>query len=201
MRPGAEAPDIGSTPRGSEGDEAPPCLALSIEDVWRGASVSYDWAARVVDAALAAAEQDPDAAEVSLLLTDDARIQGLNAAHRRIDAPTDVLSWPATPFDQPAPAGWTGAHRGDGGRLFLGDVALAFETTRRDAERLERPLEHHAAHLIVHGVLHLLGYDHQTDEEAAAMELRESEALRRLDVSDPHADARPLSGGALDGAQ
>jgi probable rRNA maturation factor len=117
---------------------------------------------------------------VAILLTDDAAIQDLNARFRGKDAPTNVLSFPAPETARP----------------HLGDVALAYGVCAREAEAQGKTLEHHLMHLTAHGVLHLLGYDHQTDAEAEAMEALERRILAGLDAPDPygaegtpHADA------------
>lgn len=116
------------------------------------------------------------AAEVSVLLTGDATIRALNRDYRGKDAPTNVLSFP-TEGDLPP---------GAEGPALLGDVAVAFETTRREAEAEGKPLHHHLTHLLVHGTLHLLGYDHEEEGEAEAMEAREVAILARLGVPDPY---------------
>jgi probable rRNA maturation factor len=115
----------------------------------------------------------PPHAEVSLLLTDDEGIRRLNARWRDKDSPTNVLSFPQ------------GGQQGRG--PLLGDIVLGFETVRREAELGDKPLHHHIAHLIVHGTLHLLGHDHETDMEAEAMERLEADALRVLGIPDPYA--------------
>lgn len=115
-------------------------------------------------------------AEVSLLFTNDARVRELNSAWRGKDAATNVLSFPAY---QP-------------GRLetaqLLGDVALAYETVRNEADREEKLFSAHSQHLIVHGILHLLGYDHETDSDAHEMEALESRILVGLGAPDPWRD-------------
>ncbi len=129
--------------------------------------------------------------EISLLACDDARMAALNAEFRNKAGPTNVLSWPsqargaardgARP-DLPAP--------GDAADPFgLGDLALAFETCAREAAEAGRSLEDHAAHLVVHGVLHLLGHDHMRPKDAALMERLEVEILARLGVADPYGGA------------
>ena len=117
-----------------------------------------------------------DGAEISLLLTDDAEVRALNARWRGQDKPTNVLSFPAAPPDRLAMS------------PTLGDVALAFETLAREAEASGAPLADHYRHLVAHGFLHLIGYDHETDEEALAMEALETRILARLGVPDPYAD-------------
>jgi len=145
-------------------------------------------AERAARATLARLALDAAGFEISLLACDDARIAALNAAFRGRAAATDVLSWPAA---ERAP-------RRDGGRPArprpgtaespesLGDIALAFETVRRDAGALGRPLAAHLSHLVVHGVLHLLGHDHIRPADAARMEGLEVEILASLGVADPY---------------
>lgn len=132
---------------------------------------------RAVPAALAEAEVEiVDGVELSLVFTDDDSIQALNAEWRQKDKPTNVLSFPAFPM---AP--------GDPLPPMLGDIVLAYETVAREAELEQKPLENHITHLIIHGLLHLLGYDHETDEEAEEMEALERQALARLAIPDPYA--------------
>lgn len=145
------------------------------DDGW---NVALDDAARLAASCYDAAAQSEPAlrkASAALLLTDDATVQSLNARFRGKDAPTNVLAFPAGQDDVGTQAG------------FLGDIALARETCLREAEEKGISAADHAAHLIVHGVLHLIGYDHQNDEDAAQMEQREREALKRLCVADPYA--------------
>lgn len=115
-------------------------------------------------------------AELSILLTDDAHVQQLNAEWRGKDKPTNVLSFPAFPgrHDKALPP-------------MLGDIVLALETVAGEAALEGKPLDHHISHLVIHGFLHLLGHDHETDEEAEAMEGLERRALARLAIPDPYA--------------
>lgn len=115
-------------------------------------------------------------AELSILLGGDDLLRRLNRAYRGKDGATNVLSFP-----QPAPAA-AGPER-----LLLGDVALAYETVAREAAAAGKPLEHHAAHLVIHGLLHLFGYDHDCDAEATKMEAIERAVLGALDIADPYA--------------
>ena len=123
-----------------------------------------------------------------LLGCDDARIAALNADHRGKARPTNVLSWPsaelgaAVPGGQPIPP----APDPTGEAVELGDVALAYETCAAEAEAQGKPLGSHASHLIVHGILHLLGYDHETEADAALMEGIETRTLARLGIPDPY---------------
>ena len=121
-----------------------------------------------------------EAGEVAILLTDDATIRSLNARFRATDAPTNVLAFPAAPNAQAA----------------LGDLALAFGVCDREARAQGKPLADHLRHLVIHGVLHLLGYDHHDDAEATAMESRERQLLAQLGVPDPYArdDVRDCAG-------
>jgi probable rRNA maturation factor len=113
--------------------------------------------------------------ELSLVFTDDAGIARLNKEWRGKDGPTNVLSFPAFPV-QP-------------GALppLLGDIVLAAETVSREAKLDGKPLEHHIAHLIIHGFLHLVGHDHEAEAEAETMEAIERRALARLAIPDPYA--------------
>jgi probable rRNA maturation factor len=139
---------------------------------WRGVLADPDAFARDILARVADGAED---AEVSVLFADDAFVRDLNARWRGQDKPTNVLSFPAAPEKVPGPRP-------------LGDIVLAFETVDREAREAGKPFDHHAAHLLVHGFLHLLGYDHETDAEAAIMEAREVRILETLDIPDPYAE-------------
>ncbi len=146
-----------------------------IEDArWQALGIAA-LAERAARAALIAAGEAPDAFEISLLAADDARIAALNAAFRGKPAPTNVLSWPA---------GDAGASPGE--PAFLGDLALAYDTCLREATEATISVTDHATHLVVHGVLHLLGHDHENDAEAEAMEALETKILASLGVADPY---------------
>jgi probable rRNA maturation factor len=116
-----------------------------------------------------------DGAEVGVQLADDARVRALNRQWRKIDEPTNVLSFPAFGTSGLAIA------------PMLGDIVLAFETTQSEAEAEGKTLADHTAHLIVHGFLHLIGFDHMSDAEAETMEQLESRILAKLGVADPYA--------------
>ncbi|MEQ8605102.1 MAG: rRNA maturation RNase YbeY [Marivibrio sp.] len=140
-----------------------------------------DWAVAVVKAAAAAAYADaaladpPPPAQVAVLLADDAALRRLNREYRGQDAPTNVLSFPND--DEPP----------DGEPLFLGDMALAWETLAREAAAMGKSDRDHATHLVVHGMLHLMGMDHEDDDEAAEMEALEIEILaRRFGIENPY---------------
>lgn len=127
----------------------------------------------VREAIAAAASRVPADGEVSVLLADDPSIRALNRDWRGFDKPTNVLSFPAAP---PPP----------GSPKLLGDIAIAYETLVRESDEEGKPVLHHLAHLVVHGYLHLTGYDHQTDSDAEAMEALEREILKGLRIPDPY---------------
>jgi probable rRNA maturation factor len=158
---------------------APACSVATIDvvvdaDLWRAEPAA---AAAVTQAIAAAAQSTGDeAAEVAVLLTDDSHIRVLNRDFRNFDKPTNVLSFPA--------AAGAGA---PGGPRFLGDIAIAFETAQAEAAAEGKPFAHHLGHLAVHGFLHLVGHDHETDREAEVMEALERRILARLGIPDPYA--------------
>jgi probable rRNA maturation factor len=163
-------------------------IAIAIEaDGWGGAlSDPEALVARAARAALGAACPELGAATISLLLADDRTVQDLNREWRGKDMPTNVLSFPATDTG----AGETPVAEFAGVPLELGDIALGFETCAREAATQGKPLAHHVEHLVVHGVLHLLGYDHAGEEEAERMEGLETRILAGLGVPDPYAEER-----------
>jgi probable rRNA maturation factor len=118
---------------------------------------------------------------VAFLLTDDAEVRRLNRRYRGKNKPTNVLSFPATPDDRIA-----ARETIPGMARHLGDVALALETVRREAKEQGKSVRSHVSHLAVHGVLHLIGHDHQNDTEAEAMEALETRILAGLGIADPY---------------
>ncbi|MGB8817742.1 MAG: rRNA maturation RNase YbeY [Rhizobiaceae bacterium] len=132
---------------------------------------------RVFRAAEAELALSPDfPSEISLLFADDATMQSINAQWRSQDKPTNVLSFPAfalKPGMAPKP--------------LLGDIVLAYETVAREATLQDKPFDHHLSHLVAHGLLHLLGHDHESDGEAEVMEELEQRILARLAIPDPYA--------------
>lgn len=118
----------------------------------------------------AGAAQKRVSGDVSLLLTDDTEIQALNRDWRGKDKPTDVLSFPASDLDAP----------------FLGDIAVSLGVTQQDAAAKEIALDQHLSHLLIHGLMHLLGHDHKDDTEAEEMESLEIAALASLGWPDPY---------------
>ena len=184
-------------PQGSQGTAAPFPLdmnedpdppdfdiAVVVEDpAWADALADPEkLTRRAAAAALKAAEAAallPASPEVSVVLASDARVQSLNRDYRGCDRPTNVLSFGH--FEQPASAPVP-----EGTPLLLGDVVLARETLLREAGDQGKRPDHHLSHLVVHGVLHLLGYDHQNDGDAGRMEALEREILAALGVPDPY---------------
>lgn len=155
-------------------------INVSIEDDrWQAlcpdAAVLVEAAARAALRAAAPADDGPLLLDV--LLTDDSEQRRLNRLYRGIDKPTNVLSF-ALADAPPAP----------GAPSLLGDVVLARETVAREAAEQQKPLADHLQHLVVHGVLHLVGCDHENDTEAAIMEAREVAILQSLGVPDPYRD-------------
>lgn len=144
-------------------------LEFVIEDErWGAINGLEDLAGRAVDAALRRIP-NPRAGAAVVLLADDATVRDLNRRFRGKDRPTNVLSFPA-----PASEGYPG------------DVALSWETCESEATAAGRPLLHHAVHLVLHGVLHLNGLDHEEEDEAAEMEALESDVLIALGIADPY---------------
>jgi probable rRNA maturation factor len=161
---------------------AQPDIAVSLHDVtWRAFCPDAEaLAAAAARAALAEAASAGGAPlSLGVILTDDAEQQTLNRTYRGMDKPTNVLSFTLAEG---------AASRPFGAPLLLGDVVLAYETVAGEAAEQDKPLAAHLQHLVVHGVLHLLGFDHENDTEAAKMEALEVEILQRLGVPDPYCD-------------
>ena len=163
---------------------AAPALDVDVmrhEGAWTERDISDALVELAAHAALAVAPPSKAALyEVTVVLTDDAEIQSLNRTWRGKDEPTNVLSFPAG--DVPDAA-------------LLGDIIIAFETTAAEAADKAIPLSDHVSHLVVHGMLHLLGYDHLDDAEAERMENLERQALASLGITDPYADDMPAQDG------
>lgn len=166
-------------------------IELSCEDPWppSPAGVS-DWTALATRAARAAVERTPHGplttaaarVEVSVRLTSDKEVRTLNAQYRGKDRATNVLSFPMVQPDLLE----TISQNSDDGEVLLGDIVLAHGVCVAEAAERGVSVEDHATHLVVHGVLHLLGYDHLTDEEGDAMEEIERAALATLGIADPY---------------
>jgi probable rRNA maturation factor len=152
-----------------------PTIDISIESPrWDELPGAEETTRNAIEAALA--DNGSTRVELSVVLADDARIRELNRTWLGKDKPTNVLSFPA-------------ADAAGGELRFLGDIVLAFETIKREADAEGKSLAHHLAHLAVHGTLHLLGYDHERDSDAESMEDRERTILGRLGISDPYEPA------------
>ncbi|WP_370400748.1 rRNA maturation RNase YbeY [Sulfitobacter sp. JB4-11] len=148
-------------------------------------------ATRAMQVALAHLDVDAAQAEVTMLACDDARIATLNADFRGKPTATNVLSWPAKERGATTPGGAPQPPNPDpDGTIPLGDLALAYQTCAREAEDAGIPMTQHTTHLIVHGLLHLLGYDHETDADAALMEGLEVEILGKMGLDDPYRTSR-----------
>ena len=164
-----------------------PTLELDIDPVWGPMSGhATDWEALAARAAEAAAVVAPElgneALLVSLVFADDDEVQALNKQWRAKDKPTNVLSFPMLSREEVLHAAADPGHAG-----MLGDMILAHGVCRREAEDKGVTVEAHATHLIVHGLLHLAGYDHETGQaEASQMEAMETKALAMLGLADPY---------------
>ena len=162
-------------------------IAIDADPEWDSSSGWDSLVRRAAEAAIAESAfpqlaSSPRAIELSVRLTGDDEVQALNAEWRGKDKPTNVLSFPQMETNEIGTAGT------DGPDLMLGDVVLAREVCEREAAEKAIPLEEHAAHLVVHGTLHLLGYDHHDDDSADDMESREVRALARLGIADPYGE-------------
>lgn len=155
-------------------------IAVSLHDTaWLDACADLEHRARAAVTAVLQHLAIREPLEISLVFTDDAEQRVLNRDWRGKDRSTNVLSFPNMDDDGPAVPGLP--------RL-LGDVVLARETVTREAREQGKTLTDHTTHLLVHGTLHLLGYDHEAAEEAAEMEALERVVLERLGVADPYAE-------------
>lgn len=172
-----------SAPRAGTPEPAETGLAIEIRMQsrrWREIEALRPRILAAAQAALALAPVKPlSGAELSLLLTDDRRIRSVNRDWRGFDKATNVLSFPAAPPERIAAS------------PVLGDIVLAFETIAREAESEDKAFADHLSHLVVHGLLHLLGEDHETPEQAGRMEALETAALARLGIADPYAGSDP----------
>ena len=152
-------------------------------DLWDEAALT-DLAERVSDATLRHLGYDPARYEIALLACDDARIAELNGDFRDKPAPTNVLSWPSEERGADIPGGAPIPPEDDE----LGDIALAHQTILRESHDQGKDFETHLVHLICHGILHLLGYDHINEPDAAQMEALERQILDKMGLPDPYED-------------
>ena len=163
-------------------------IALEADEDWDSSTTGWaDLARRAAEAAIAESAfpqlaAAPRPVELSIRLTNDDEVHALNAQWRGKDKATNVLSFPLAEADDLNDANTPGPE------LMLGDIVLARGVCGTEAADKAIPLAAHAAHLMVHGTLHLLGYDHMDDEAAEDMEAREIRALARLGIADPYGD-------------
>lgn len=160
-------------------------IAVSVEDdAWTQALPGGEELCRTMAAATiaeAAGDLDGPSVEISVVLSNDAAVQDLNRDYRGQDKPTNVLSF-ATLDDDDSPVVV-------GAPILLGDIILAYETCAREAAEQGKSVAHHTAHLVVHGTLHLLGWDHEEDEaEAEEMERLETRILAAFGINNPYAE-------------
>ena len=160
-------------------------IAIDADEDWDSSTGWETLARAAAEAAIAESAfpqlvSGPRAVELSVLLTGDEKVRELNAKWRGKDRPTNVLSFPLSGADD--------FEAGDGPELMLGDLVLARGVCAAEAADKQLRIEDHAAHLMVHGTLHLLGYDHHDDAAAEDMETREVRALARLGIADPYGD-------------
>lgn len=156
---------------------------LTVAECWQNETGAETAIHRAIEAAAEIVDSDVGDAELAIMLTDDAGIRILNNNWRGIDKPTNVLSFPAL---QP-----TGPGGPDDAPRMLGDIAIAYETTRKEADDEQKPFDHHVSHLAVHGFLHLIGYDHENDADAEVMEALEVNILAQLGIPNPYTDRDP----------
>lgn len=165
-------------------------LEVAIEADWPATTEWDTLASRAADAAISVApELGNPRLSTSLVFADDTELHALNREWRGKDKPTNVLSFPMLEREELL------ALPPEGPPELLGDIALSLETCAREAEEKGVPLEHHAAHLVIHGLLHLAGHDHETSpEDAAAMEVLEIKALALMGIADPYGGSETAEG-------
>ncbi|WP_425420127.1 rRNA maturation RNase YbeY [Oricola indica] len=142
---------------------------------WAGEDELAALSRRAVDAAVARLGLGDAGSELSIVFTDNEAMRVLNAQWRGKDKPTNVLSFPAFPLSPGDPPG-----------PMLGDIVIAFETVKSEAELEGKPFDDHLRHLVVHGFLHVLGYDHENDTDAEEMEAAERAILADMGIADPY---------------
>ena len=153
----------------------PPQIDVIVRSVrWRKRPTAKTIVKKAVLAAVIAASTRP--IELAIVLSDDSAIRALNRNWRGKNAPTNVLSFPAATPGKARSA-----------FPYVGDIVIAYQTTAREAVAEGKPFNHHLTHLAIHGLLHLLGYDHENDRDAQKMERLERKILKRLAIPDPYA--------------
>ena len=153
------------------------------DDAWEALDLPV-LAERAARATFVQLGMDADAWEVSLLACNDARIAELNADFRDKPTATNVLSWPSEERGAEEDGGDPLPPEGPDSEL--GDIAIAFETCQREADEAGKSMADHVTHLLVHGILHLLGYDHIRDQDATLMEALETQILGKMGIADPY---------------
>ncbi|UTO28599.1 rRNA maturation RNase YbeY [Bartonella harrusi] len=149
---------------------------------WNDKQILYNITEKVLTTTMHHLSLENVVSEVSLLFTDDKHMAQINAKWRNKNKPTNVLSFPAFPLEigqKPGP--------------ILGDIVIAQETVALEAKKERKSFQDHLTHMIVHGVLHLLGYNHETDEETHQMEKLEREILQKLSINNPYIDTLEMS--------
>jgi probable rRNA maturation factor len=174
----------------SEAEPSRTCTDIVIEDErWASVTGLEELIPNLAAETFRAVQLSPESHSVSVALLSDAEVHGLNKTFRGKDAPTNVLSFPSsTPV-------YAGARKGE--PLFIGDVALAYETVVSEASAEGKTVLQHAAHLVVHGVLHLAGFDHDGEADAERMEAAEGAILARFGIPDPYRDDASSLANAL----
>lgn len=165
-----------------------PDIGICVEDdAWPAALPDYESVClRAASAAVAMSVETDEPAEIAVMLTGDAAVRELNRTYRHKDKPTNVLSFPGDATGVP------------GQPRMLGDIVLAYGTVAAEAAEQGKPLADHVTHLVVHGVLHLLGFDHEDDGDAEEMEGLEVRILARLGIPDPYEEAAVIRHEAVE---
>ena len=173
----------------------PEVAALKVDvlfdsDHWKDVTTKTAIRRAVMRAAAVAPPTEFTPTELAILLTDDSKMRALNRDWRGVDAPTNVLSFPSNGVGprtvHDPPHNHPHDHPNNHSYSHLGDIVVAYETVRREAHHAHKPFAHHLAHLVVHGFLHLLGYDHESAQDAREMEDIERAILRQLAIPDPY---------------
>lgn len=176
-----EPPAASDEQASAEGEPPRTCADISIEDDrWISVTGLQELIPNLVSETLTECGFAPESRTVSIAFLSDAEVRALNKLFRGKDAATNVLSFPSAPVPKSAME----SH----GPIFMGDVAVAYETVSEEASAQGKPVLDHTAHLIVHGILHLAGLDHGEDGEAERMEAVERSILGRFGIPDPYAD-------------
>ena len=164
-------------------------MTLNLEDEYGlELGIDYEGTASLVISQVLEEEGCPYEAEVNLLLTSNEEIHRMNREYRDVDRPTDVLSFPQVEYESPVDFSWAEAHERDcfdpdTGELLLGDIVISLDKVKEQAEKYGHGVRREYAFLIAHSMLHLLGYDHMTEDEAKDMETRQSAVIEHLNIT------------------